>query len=36
LVVNGIRASLLPNDTLQSLENEFRSQFFELENELGF
>jgi len=35
LVVNGIRASLLPKDTRQSLENEFRSQFYTLEIELG-
>ena len=34
-VLNGIRASLLPLDAQQSLEKNFRSQFVELENELG-
>jgi adenosine deaminase len=34
-VINGIRASLLLPDTKQALENEFRTQFAELENELG-
>jgi len=34
LVLNGIRASLLPKDDQQLLENEFISQFLELELEL--
>jgi len=35
LVLNGIKASLLPKDDQKSLENEFTSQFLELELELG-
>jgi len=35
LVLNGIRSSLLPKGTQQSLDNEFRYQFLDLENELG-
>jgi len=35
LVLNGIRASLLPVDAQRSLEIEFISQFRELENDLG-
>jgi adenosine deaminase len=35
LVLNGIKASLLPKGTQQSLDNEFRYQFLDLENELG-
>lgn len=34
-VINGIHASLLSLNTQQALENEFRMQFAELENELG-
>ncbi len=34
-VFNGIRASLLPFDQKDTLENEFRTQFTELEKELG-
>ena len=34
-VINGIHASLLSSDTQHTLENEFRTQFAELENELG-
>lgn len=34
-VINGIHASLLSSDTQHALENEFRTQFAELENELG-
>ena len=35
-VMNGIRASLLSLDTKQLLEKEFRIQFAELKNEMGF
>jgi adenosine deaminase len=34
-VINGIHASLLSSNTQHLLENEFRTQFAELENELG-
>jgi adenosine deaminase len=34
-VINGIHASLLSPDTQHALENEFGTQFAELENELG-
>ena len=34
-VINGIQASLLASDTKQALENEFRTQFVELEEEIG-
>jgi adenosine deaminase len=34
-VINGIRASLLSIETQQALENEFKAQFVELENEFG-
>jgi adenosine deaminase len=34
-VINGIHASLLSSDTQHTLENEFRTQFAELENKLG-
>ena len=34
-VINGIHASLLSSDSQQALESEFRTQFAELENELG-
>ena len=34
-VINGIHASLLLSDTKQAMEIEFRTQFAELENELG-
>jgi adenosine deaminase len=33
-VINGIHASLLSSDTQHTLENEFRTQFAELENEV--
>ena len=35
LVLNGIRASLLPGESQQALENEFKVKFRELEIELG-
>ncbi len=34
LVVNGIRASLLPEDARRSLENQFQAQFTQLQNAL--
>lgn len=34
-VMNGIQASLLPSDKKHALENDFGTQFTELENELG-
>ena len=34
-VINGIRASLLSIETQQALENEFKAQFVDLENEFG-
>ena len=34
-VLNGIRASLLPGESQQALENEFKLKFRELEIELG-
>jgi hypothetical protein len=35
LVINGIRASLLPKESCIALENEFIIRFVELERELG-
>lgn len=35
-VMNGVQASLLPADKKQALEEEFRAQFAELENEIGW